>query len=181
MSVSRPRVLVHAAALPAAIGAALAAVAMCGCQSAPSSSSAPAPDSVVALRHPAVPPPSVQIAQVESTLARFSDALATGDRYSLEAMTGDDFELIEGGRVYKRDEMIASIQKTLESGSMIRTPVDFDVQLEGPVAWTRYHVVGEFRTPEKRTLISLLETAVLMRREGDWRVMQMSTMGEEVK
>jgi hypothetical protein len=175
------RVAALAIAMGAALAALAAALALCGCQSASSSRSAPPRDSVVALKHPAVPPPSVQMAQVESTLVRFNLALASGDRDSLEALTGDGFTLIEGGREYNRDQMIESVERTLESGSMIRTPVDFDVELEGRVAWTRYHVVGEFRTPEKRTLISLLETAVVLRREGEWRVMQMSSLPELVK
>lgn len=64
---------------------------------------------------------------------------------------------------------------------MIRTPVDFTTQLQGPVAWTRYHVVGEFRSAGKRTLLSLLETAVLQRSAGRWRVVQMTTIPEVVK
>jgi len=161
-----------------AFGAVLIA-ALCGCQAGSARrADADRADSLEFVGHWAATPPSVQMAQVESTLVNFSAALATGDRDSLVALTGEGFTLIEDGRTYDREQMIASVQQTLQEGSMIRTPVDFELKLDGPVAWANYHVVGEFRADRKRTLISLLETAVLQRREGRWRVMQMTTMAE---
>jgi hypothetical protein len=161
-----------------ALGAVMA-MAACSCQSIRTrSAEADRADSLEFAGHWAATPPSEQMAQVETTLVNFSNALAAGDRDSLVALTDEGFTRIEDGHTYDREQMIASVQQTLESGSMFLTPVDFDVKLEGPVAHCDYHVVGEFKSYGKRTLLSRVETAVLQRREGYWRVMQMTTMAE---
>ena len=164
------------------VAALMAALAACGCQAVRTrSAEADRADSLEFAGHWAATPPSVQTAQVETTLVNFNNALAAGDRDSLVALTGEGFTLIEGGRTYDREQMIASAQQTLESGSMFRTPVDFDVKLEGPVAHCGYHVVGEYKSYGKRMLLSRVETAELRRTEGHWRVMQMSSVAEVEK
>jgi len=136
-------------------------------------------DSVLlAPRRPRPPTPAETEAQIETTLTNFSGALAAGDSVMLRDLTAPEFALVEDGHVYDLDGTIASALQALESGTMIRTPVDFVTSLRGSVAWTRYHVVGEFRTDRKRLLITRLETAVLERRAGEWRIVQMSSLPE---
>jgi hypothetical protein len=158
----------------------LAAAFACGC--APRARRAPAAaaaDSVLfAPRRPHLPTIAETEAQIETTLTNFSLALAAGDTAMLRDLTAPEFALLEDGRVYDLDGTIASALQALESGTMIRTPVDFVTSLRGSVAWTRYHVVGELRTDRKRLLVTRLETAVLERRAGEWRIVQMSSLPE---
>jgi hypothetical protein len=119
-------------------------------------------------------------AEIETTMVRFSLALAAGDSTQLLALTAPGFTLLEDGRTFDRAGMVLSARQMLAMGTMIRTPVDFTTEVRNGVAWTHYHVVGEFRTDRQRTLLTLLESAVLERDDGRWRIAQMSTLPETV-
>jgi hypothetical protein len=116
--------------------------------------------------------------EIESTLVRFNDALAHGDRDSILALTTPEFALLEDGQVYDREGTVISVTRALELGSMLRTPVDFVTGTRGNVGWSRYHVVGEFHTERQRLLLSRIESAVLVRDEHGWRLAQMSSQAE---
>jgi len=117
-------------------------------------------------------------ATVEQTLVAFSTALAKGDATALRSLTAPGFVLLDEGRVYDVPAMIASVQATLALGTMVREPKDFGVTVRGNVAWAHYRVTGRFSTAQDEVLLALLESAVLERADGRWRLVQVATLPE---
>src|SRR5258705_1575134 len=74
---------------------------------------------------PPEPSPAEVAADIETTLVRFSLALAEGNDRALRDLTTEHFTLLDEGRVYDRDGMLRSVRQVLAGGSMIRTPLDF--------------------------------------------------------
>jgi len=120
-------------------------------------------------------------AAIENILIKFSAALASGDSTRLRALAGSSFILLDEGRFYNFSELIASIRPVLAAGTMTRTPKDFHTEVRGNVAWSRYHVGGEFRNDSGQFTLALLETAVLERVGKQWQVVQVSTIPEVAK
>jgi|GEM_PF-2850476 len=115
-------------------------------------------------------------AAVEKTLTDFSTALAIGDSLKLRDITTNNFALVDEGRVFDYDSTIASIQGTLQSGKMTRVPGDFHTQVRSSVSWSRYVVTGVFRSANGEIGLNLIETAVLEKIDGKWKVAMVTTL-----
>ena len=124
--------------------------------------------------------PDQHIASAESTVVRFSDALAAGDSATVTALAGQHFALVEDGRTYNATEAIASVREALAAGPLSRTTADLRTHLHGRVAWTHYTVTvtaGKGASTSKR-----LETAVVVRQDDErWNIVLMSSMPAAAK
>lgn len=121
-------------------------------------------------------PTAGELAAVDRALVNFSRAVAAGDTAVLRTLTTADFVLLEEGREYDRSAFFASIQPVLALGTMTRTPIELRTRMRGDVAWSRYRVTGEYKTTDMTMILTLLESAVLERDAGGWRIAQMSTL-----
>ena len=117
-----------------------------------------------------------QVAAVEAVLVRFSDALAGGDGKTLRALAAPEVALLEDGRVYDLDETIASVAQVLADGTMLRRIDGLHTRVAGDAAWSRYRVHGVFHSKELEVPLEFLETAVLERRDGAWRLVLVTTL-----
>lgn len=117
-----------------------------------------------------------QVAAVEAVLDRFSDALASGDGKTLRALAAPELALLEDGRVYDLDETIASVAQALADGTMMRRIDGLHTRVAGDAAWSRYRVHGVFRSKELEVPLEFLESAVLERRDGAWRLVLLTTL-----
>jgi Domain of unknown function (DUF4440) len=115
-------------------------------------------------------------AEVEATLTRFSQALATANRDTFGKLVTPEFSLLDEGRVYNLASAIESVQSVLSTGSMIRTPQNFRTTVRGSVAWSHYEVTGEFRGPDGVIALKLIEAAVLERAPSGWQMALMTTL-----
>src|SRR6185503_5625948 len=115
-------------------------------------------------------------AQAETTVVHFSDALAAGDSAGLAALVTPDFVLQEDGVTYDFASSFASIRDALRLGSVSRHVTQFRTRVSNDVAWTQYHVEGVLQTGGHRVLFERLETAVLVRSGGNWRVTSSTSM-----
>jgi len=115
-------------------------------------------------------------AAVESTLVRFSGALARADTAELRTLASPTFVLLDEGRTYDLDATFASILGVLAAAQMTRVPRDVSVQQRGDVAWASYRVQGEFRTDTATFPLRMVEAAVLERTRNGWRIAQMATL-----
>jgi hypothetical protein len=115
---------------------------------------------------------------VEAVLRQFSVALVTGNDDALRHLVADEFMLIEEGHVYDFNSMVTSIHGTLASGTLERTPAGVHTRVNGNIAWSYYHVQGTFKGPDTSLVLRLLETAVLERARGRWRLLLVTSMAE---
>ena len=112
--------------------------------------------------------PAENLAQ--STLERFSSALATGDAGILSELSSPKFRMIEDGVEYDLRAVVSSTKAALESAVVTRSARDFYIQRRGDVAWAVYRVDGHFRSPDASADIHRIETAVLLRQGDNWRI-----------
>jgi len=113
---------------------------------------------------------------LESQLTNFSAALAKGDTATLRALCTADFVLLDEGKIYDLNQLFASIKTALDSNSMTRKPVDPKITMRDNSAWAYYKVSGELRTKTQTIPLSLLESVVLDKTDGGWKIAQVSTM-----
>lgn len=113
----------------------------------------------------------------EIAVRAFSDALVHADEAALAAKTTPGYRLIEDGVFYDLPSTIASLRDAAAAGGVVtRNPDDFHVSIRGDVAWIDYRVTGTFTVKTERADFIRLETAVLERQDGVWRIAQMSSM-----
>jgi hypothetical protein len=85
-------------------------------------------------------------AEVETTVVRFSDALALGDSDALRSLVSPDFVLQEDGVTYDLATSVAAIRDALRDGAVSRRASQFRTRVMREVAWTSYHVDGVLHT-----------------------------------
>ena len=113
---------------------------------------------------------------IESQLTNFSAALAKADTATLRGLCSTDFVLLDEGKIYDLNQLFASIKTILDSNSMTRRPVDPKITMRDESAWAYYKVSGELRTKTQTIPLSLLESVVLDKTDGTWKIAQVSTM-----
>lgn len=110
-------------------------------------------------------------AAVEAAVADFFDAITGYDYEALRDRVTSDFELVEDTLVLDLQGFIDFIEPYEERGATITYELsDFNTEVRGDVAWTRYRNEGLLRSGEDEIPLEWLESAVLLNVGGDWRI-----------
>jgi hypothetical protein len=112
--------------------------------------------------------PAENLAQ--STLERFSSALATGDAGILSELSSPRFRMVEDGVEYDLGATVSSTKAALRSAVVTRSTRDFHIRRQGDVAWAVYRVDGHFKSSDASGDFHRIETAVLLRQGDNWRI-----------
>jgi hypothetical protein len=112
--------------------------------------------------------PAKDLAQ--STLERFSGALATGDAGILSDLSSPKFRMVEDGVEYDLQAAVSSTKAALRSAVVTRSTRDFDIRMQADAAWAVYRVDGHFKSPDASGEFHRIETAVLLRQGDDWKI-----------
>ena len=113
---------------------------------------------------------------IETNLVNFSAALAKADTASLRNLCSANFVLIDEGKIFDLQQLFGYIKNVLDSNSMTRKPIDPKITVRDNAAWAYYSVSGEFKTKTQTVPLTLLESAVLDKVEGVWKIAQVTTM-----
>ena len=115
--------------------------------------------------------PAGAVEAVEQTVVAFFDAIHGYDYDALRRLVTSDFELVEDTLVLDLSEFIDFIEPYEDRGATITYEfARFNTEVWGPVAWTRYRNEGVLRTGEDEIRLEWLESAVLLKRDGGWRI-----------
>jgi hypothetical protein len=106
----------------------------------------------------------------QSTLERFSSALATGDAGVLSNLSSPEFRMVEDGVEYDLRAALSSTKAAIRSAVVTRSTGDFYIRRQGDVAWAVYRVDGHFKSRDASGDFHRIETAVLSRHGDIWRV-----------
>jgi ketosteroid isomerase-like protein len=117
---------------------------------------------------------------IRATIEALSKALAGGQRPSIKALADNSFRMVEDGVEYDMEAALSSIKAALQSGTVVRTTHDFTISTEGPVAWAVYHVDGGFSDAHGSFAFHRIETAVLVRGDGGWKVSLLTSVPEAI-
>lgn len=119
----------------------------------------------------AAPGTTAEEQAVEETVVAFFDAITAYDYDGLRRVVTDDFELVEDTLVLDLAGFVDFIEPFEDRGATITYELsEFNTEVRGPVAWTRYRNDGLLRTGEEELDLEWLESAVLLKRDGTWRI-----------
>jgi ketosteroid isomerase-like protein len=108
---------------------------------------------------------------VAQTLRQMYVALTHDDAAKLRAVTTADFYTFDGGQKMNGDEFIALIKGLHAGGKVfVWTVTEPKVRIEGAVAWITYLNRGSVQDAAGKKDVSWLESAVLLKEAGSWRI-----------
>ncbi len=120
---------------------------------------------------PAVPPPEERGLIEGAVVDSLFGAISRFDYDGLRRSVTPEFELVEDTLRMTVEDLIGLVRRFEGHGTMQYRFSDLNTRVAGDVAWTTYRNDGAAvftgRAPEK---MAWLETAVLVRRDGTWRV-----------
>lgn len=98
-------------------------------------------------------------------------ALTNEDTAQLRAVTATDFYAFDVGKKFAGDEFMALIKNAHASGkTFVWTVTEPKVRIEGAVAWITYLNRGSVQDAAGKKDVSWLESAVLLKDSGAWRI-----------
>ncbi len=114
------------------------------------------------------PPAEEAVAQ---TLRLMYVALTKEDTAQLRAVTTADFYAFDGGEKMTGDELMSLIKSLHAAGkTFVWTVTEPRVRIENAVAWITYLNRGSVQDAAGKKDVSWLESAVLLKEGGTWRI-----------
>jgi hypothetical protein len=103
---------------------------------------------------------TMYVAATDDDLAKFHEVAAP------------DFLAFDGGMRFGGDELMALTQKLHAAGKIFHWEVTQpEVHIDGTMAWIAYVNQGWVEDASGRTEVTWLESAVLRKQNGDWRIL----------
>lgn len=116
-------------------------------------------------------PDTVDQAQVVDAIRSMLAALAAEDIPKLRAITAPDFYAFEAGGRITGDALIDLIKKAHAGGKVYAWTVNEPkVHIGADMAWVTYVNRGSIKDASETKNVSWLESAVLRKEEGNWRI-----------
>lgn len=108
---------------------------------------------------------------VEASISGFFDGLSTFNNDKMRDYTTADFLLLEDGLVWNLDTLINKIAPRKNMGIERINKFQFiKTELIGSTAWVSYYNTADLKLGDKQQTIRWLESAVLMKEKGRWRI-----------
>jgi ketosteroid isomerase-like protein len=108
---------------------------------------------------------------IEASISRFFDGLSEIDAEKLRAYSTSDFLLLENGHVWNMDTLVSKVNVGKNSGLKRLNKFEFiKTEQNGNVAWVSYHNTADFSLNEKKQTVKWLESAVLGKENGRWKI-----------
>jgi ketosteroid isomerase-like protein len=98
-------------------------------------------------------------------------ALQNDDLAKFEDITSADFFAFDVGKRFSRDELMALIKNAHAAGKIYKwTVTEPEVHIDGNTAWITYVNRGSLEDNSGKKNLTWLESAVLRRHNGAWRI-----------
>jgi hypothetical protein len=109
--------------------------------------------------------------KIEATVVGFFNGLSLVNADTLKYYSTTDFQLLEDGQVWNMDTLISKIMPRKNSKiERINTFEFIRTVQSGNMAWVSYNNSAEFRLGEKRQIMKRMESAVLTKSKGSWKI-----------
>lgn len=110
-------------------------------------------------------------ADIERTVHAFFDALRQEDAAAFQRLTTSSFYAFDVGKRYTGTELLDVVKDAHDRGVKLNWSVGpLDTDLGCDVAWSAWENVGSAGIPPDVKPVRWLESAVLVRQNGDWKV-----------
>lgn len=118
------------------------------------------------------PDPAADAAAAEEIVGDFFRAMEGWDYQALRTTVTSDFELVEDTLILSMDEFVSYIEPfEAQGGEMRWTLTDFNTEVDGDVAWTRYNNRAVLNMAGQESRFHWIETAILTRQaDSTWKI-----------
>lgn len=119
---------------------------------------------------PAAEPNADDKEVIEAVRSMF-DAFATDDVAKFHEVAAADFYAFDAGKRFEGDELMDLVKKGHAGGmAIVWTITEPRVRVQGDIAWITYVNRGSIKNAAGTKEMTWLESAVLRKNEGKWRV-----------
>ena len=116
-------------------------------------------------------PPIMEEEKVVETMRSLIVAVANDDENQFHTITSPDFYAFDGGRKITGDELMTLIKDAHAAGKVYTWQVtEPQVHVEGQMAWITYFNRGSLQDASGKKDFVWLESAVLHKSAGAWRI-----------
>lgn len=108
---------------------------------------------------------------VQTTVTNMFQALADCDLVQLKHYCTEDILILENGSVWNLDTLVQKVSQNAATDFKRINKIEFiETKISGKIAWTTYNNQAEITSNGKRTIINWLETAILIKEDGRWKI-----------
>lgn len=109
--------------------------------------------------------------KIKNAVAGFFNGLSLIDADSLQYYSTTDFHLLEDGEIWNLDTLVNRIMPRKNAGIKRVNEFEF-IRLEqkGSMAWVSYHNTAIFSKGDKQRISKWIESAVLQKEKGRWKI-----------
>ena len=109
--------------------------------------------------------------EIESSIIGFFNGLSLINADTLKFYSTDDFQLLENGEIWNLDTLIAKIMPRKNANIQRVNNFNFvKTEQNSNTAWVSYFNSAEFSLGDKKQTIKWLESAVLKKNNGKWKI-----------
>ena len=109
--------------------------------------------------------------EVQQVITRFFDALSVANIPQMKAEVLDGFILLENGEIWTIDTLANKISRPKPEGYLRQNSFDFiTTKIEKNRAWVYYKNKAEITSKTRTATIKWLESAILRKEKGRWRM-----------
>jgi len=110
-------------------------------------------------------------AEVQQVITRFFDALSVTNIPLMKAEVSDDFILLENGEIWTIDTLANKISRPKPEGYLRQNSFDFlSTKTDKNRAYVYYKNKAEISSKTRNATIKWLESAILRKEKGRWRM-----------
>lgn len=108
---------------------------------------------------------------VEQTVHAFFDALRKEDKLAFQRLTTASFHSFDAGKRYAGTELVDVVRDAHARGVQLNWSIGpLDTKLRCDVAWSAWENIGSAGIPPDLRPVRWLESAVLIRQDGNWKI-----------
>lgn len=109
--------------------------------------------------------------EIKRIVTAFFDALRKEDKVAFQRQTTTSFYSFDGGKRYSGTELVDVVRDAHARGAQLNWSVGpLDTKLRCDVAWSAWENVGSAGIPPAVRPVRWLESAVLVRQNGIWKI-----------
>ena len=108
---------------------------------------------------------------IEITISRFFDGISEINEGKLRGTATSDFILLENGHLWNMDTLVNKIINPKIPGARRVNSFEFiKTEQDANTAWVSYYNTADFSLNEKKQTVKWLESAVLNKVKGKWKI-----------
>ena len=122
-------------------------------------------------RQPDCPAPINAKSEIDRTIHGFFDALREDNEASFKRLTTESFYSFDVGKRFEGTELVDVVRDAHAQGVEINWSIGpIDTKLSCDVAWAAWENVGSAGIPPDLQPVRWLESAVIVRENGSWKI-----------